>query len=159
MSYPESMTVEEFAERTRDDRAAFASLWDGLSDEEMTARPGPQEDWSVKDLIVHMTWWEQSAISRVMAMREGKAPVTYNKFDTVNAQIWEDHLDDPLDDVLTAFEVSLNDLEDLFDKLSDEEFNQSNGDYPSFYRLLGGNTIGHYAEHGPDLERYVYSLR
>lgn len=158
MSYPESMSVNDFADRAFADRAEFASLWEDLSDEEMTVRPGPQEDWSVKDLIVHITWWEQSAISRVRAMQQGKAPVTYDNFDTVNAQIWESHRDDPLDDVLKAFEVSANDLEDLLQTLSDEEFNRDNGEYRTYYSLLGGNTIGHYSDHWDDLEGYVNSL-
>jgi hypothetical protein len=159
VSYPETMTIEEFAERTYEARAEFASLWDELSASEMTRRPGPQEDWSVKDLIVHLTWWEQSAISRVKAMRNGKIPVVYEDFDAVNSRIWEAHKDDSLENVLTAFAVSWNDLEDLFDSLSDEEFNRDNGDFRSFYQLLGGNTIGHYADHRPDLEWYVDSLK
>ena len=45
------MAPRDLLERIRKDRAALAALWDGLTEEQMVRRPGPQEDWSVRDLI------------------------------------------------------------------------------------------------------------
>ena len=61
----------------------------GLSDEEMT-RPGVTEDWSVKDHLVHLTWWEQ----RVILMLSGAAdpidaiPNGQEGDDTINAHVY-----------------------------------------------------------------------
>ena len=34
-------------------RALLSSQWEGLSEEQMTQRPGPHPEWSVKDIIAH----------------------------------------------------------------------------------------------------------
>ena len=54
------MTADDLLARAGSERADLAALWQGLNREQMTRRPGPQPDWSVKDLIAHITWWEQS---------------------------------------------------------------------------------------------------
>ena len=35
-------------------RALLSSQWEGLSEEQMTQRPGPHPEWSVKDIIAQM---------------------------------------------------------------------------------------------------------
>ena len=51
-------------ERIRKDREVLAALWGGLTEERMVRHPGPQEDWSVKDLIAHTMWWEDFILQR-----------------------------------------------------------------------------------------------
>jgi len=59
------MTPHTLLERIHTGREALAVLWCGLSEEQMIRRPGPQEDWSVKDLIAHVAWWESVILEHV----------------------------------------------------------------------------------------------
>jgi hypothetical protein len=62
------MTPHDLLAQIRKDRAAMAKLWGCLTEEQMTHRPGPQADWSVKDLIAHMTWWESFIMEGVTGL-------------------------------------------------------------------------------------------
>lgn len=160
--YPQSMTVEEFLAVVRPARMEFASHWQGLSPDEMTRRPGPQPDWSVKDLIGHMLWWENYAITRLMLMAAGGRVAALNDFDALNHQVYLAQRDLPLDWLLTEWERNLTRLETFARTHSDETFNDAGHDPDgerSPYRLLGGNTVGHYLDHQPDLKAYVASIK
>ena len=51
MSANTQMTSYDLLEKIRQDRAGLALLWSGLTEEQMMQRPGPQADWSVKDIL------------------------------------------------------------------------------------------------------------
>src|SRR5262245_21355282 len=70
----------------------FKTSYAGLSDAELLA-PGVAGDWSVRDLIAHVTWWEEEALTHLPVILEGKQPprysVTYGGIDAFNAQTAE----------------------------------------------------------------------
>lgn len=156
------MSSDDLLARIRKDRAGFAQLWDGLSDEQMTQRPGPQEDWSVKDLIAHITWWEKHMVERVMKLLFKKDTSRSTDFDAINAKVFAENKDRSLEDVLTEFDGHLEAVESLIRNLTDEQLNDS--DYLSFdgeESILGhviGNTWGHYGDHYGDLKGYVEGI-
>lgn len=59
------MTQKDLLTRIHSDRQSFSILWQNLTDEQMTQYPGSQEDWSVKDLIAHVVWWEDFMMKRI----------------------------------------------------------------------------------------------
>ncbi len=157
------MTGSEIIERTRKDRAAFAALWDGLSDEQMTQRPGPQSDWSVKDLMAHITFWERHMSANVGHLLKGEPTHKVDDLDAMNAQVFEDNKNRALSDVLAEFETQLSMLEAMLMGLSEDDINNPHR-FPSrggtaLLNTLIGDTFGHYADHRPDLERYVKGLK
>jgi hypothetical protein len=142
-------------------RADFAKKWQGLSEQQMTQRPGISSNWSVKDLIAHILWWEGYTIARVALLAAGEEVVPLENFDGINAQVFDIFKDLPLEHVMAEFEANLPRLEaqiNLFtdEQLFDETLYKSHG--RSLARYLGGNTVGHYIEHSPDLERYIAAL-
>ena len=155
------LTKQALLDRIREGRAVFAALWDGLRDKEMTRRPGPQEDWSVKDLIAHITWWEGYTIKRVETLLAG-GEVGAVDIETINARVFEEHKDQSLGEVLAAFAASLPKLAAQIEKLSEKQLNDGSL-YKSGGRSLldfySGNTFGHYDMHWEDLEGYVKRLR
>jgi hypothetical protein len=155
------MAPEELVARNREDRAAFAALWEGLSEEEMARRPGPQHDWSVKDLIAHVTFWEQFAMERIADALAGREPDWVRDYDAVNAEVWQRHKDDALADVLAAFAASEPQVEAQILSLTDEQLHDGES-YPTrgtpLFDIYAGNRFGHYAEHEGDLRRYVEGL-
>jgi hypothetical protein len=159
------MTKDDLLARIRQDRAAFAALWHGLSEAQMTARPAIQATWSVKDLIAHITYWESYMIERVSRLLAGGADKRLRsdeEVDEINANVYAAHKDEALSAVLTAFDASLPRVEALIAPLTDEQINDASlytgMEIPPLYVIIG-NTFGHYRDHVDDLRAYADRLR
>lgn len=152
------MTADDLLERARRERAELAALWQGLSEAQMIARPGPQPDWSVKDVIAHISWWEGAMVNWVSRAVSGEHFIRTETTDELNARVFADNQDLPLDVVLEAFEKSWLPVEGLLRRLDDEQINDPTvcdiRDMPLLYFLIG-NTFGHYEDHVDDLRAYV----
>jgi hypothetical protein len=157
------MTPLDLLVRIRSVREPLAVLWDGLTDEQMICRPGPQENWSVKDLVAHVTWWESFILERVSDLMDGKESQPADHHDVLNARAYEQHKDSPLADVLAAFDANWPRLEALIMSLSGEQLNT-----PAYYRthdgvallpILAAGTFGHYPSHISDLRTYVGRIK
>jgi len=142
-------------------RAALALQWAGLSEEEMTRRPGPQPEWSVKDMIGHICWWESFALARILVIAAGQAVALINDYDALNQQVEAYVRDLPLEAVLAQFAANEALILGMIERYTFAEWTDSESpNYEGFtlMRLLGGNTFGHYYEHIPDLEAYREQL-
>jgi hypothetical protein len=138
-------------------RKKFATHWDGLSEEAMTRRPGPSPDWSVKDMVAHVCWWESFALSRITILAAGEKLHLLNDYDALNNMVFSQYKDMPLDTVLGVFYANQAQIEGLIDTLSFEEWvdeSRPNFKGQSLMRMLGGNTFGHYYENMIDLRAY-----
>jgi len=153
------MTPHSLLDRIHRDREALAALWRGLTEEQMVHRPGPQEDWSVKDLVAHVTAWESFILERMTDLINGEKSEPAEHQDVLNARAHEQHKDSSLADVLTAFDANWPKLEALVSSLNDEQINT-----PAYYRtydgiallpILRAGTFGHYPGHMVDLRTYA----
>jgi hypothetical protein len=81
----------------------FEASYAGLSPEQLLV-PGVQGAWSVRDVIAHVTWWEEEALKHLPLIREGGRPprysVTYGGIDAFNALMTEQRRGLALGDVL-----------------------------------------------------------
>lgn len=155
------MSGADLLERVRQDRAEFASLWSGLTVSQMTHRPGPQDDWSVKDLIAHITWWENYMIGRIGKIIAGTDSPGTQELDEMNVQIFEDNKERSLDDILSDFDANLQHLETFITGLTDKQINDADAvDYGGrqLLKFLISDTFGHYGTHRPDLTGYVQQV-
>src|SRR5690242_8529921 len=78
----------------------------GLSDSQL-AEPGAADEWSVKDILAHITTWEEEALKYLPLIAQGGKPpryVTYGGLDAFNAQMTEQKRNLPLADVLRQLE-------------------------------------------------------
>lgn len=157
------MTPQDLLERIRKDRETLASFWDGLTEEQMIRRPGPQEDWSVKDLIPHITWWESFLLKRVSGLIHGATSEPAEHQDILNSRAYEQFKDRALSEVLAGFDASWLNLEALVSSLSDAQLNT-----PAYYRtydgvallpILEAGTVGHYPGHIASLRAYVERIK
>ncbi|HVO42330.1 MAG TPA: DinB family protein [Aggregatilineales bacterium] len=112
------MAPLDLLERIGSTRGALAALWDGLTNEQMICRPGPQGNWSVKDLVAQVTWWESFILERVQDLIGGEESQPAEHQDALNARAYEQHKDDPLADVLAAFDANWPRFEALITPLS-----------------------------------------
>ena len=150
---------DDLLARIRKDRAAFAAVWAGLSDAQMTKRPGVQDDWSVKDLIAHIVWWENLMLENVIAVKNNSAYHMIYDIDAQNAEVFAAHQDDNLADVRAAFEANLAQLEEHIGALTEAQINDTRlPKYPLLDHIIG-DTYGHYEGHWADLERYTNQVK
>ncbi len=156
------MSGDDLLERARAERAELEALWLGLDNAEMTRRPGPHPEWSVKDIIAHITWWEQSMTNWVSRALTGEMLARTETPDEINARVFEDNRDLPLNTVLEMFGASFPPLENLLLRMTDEEINDPEvadiRGMPLLYFLVG-NTFAHYADHVDDLRAYAERVR
>src|SRR5436190_6492779 len=67
---------------------AFRNSYAGLSESDLL-EPGVTKMWSVRDIIAHVTTWEEEALKHLPAILEGRKPprysITYGGIDAFNA--------------------------------------------------------------------------
>lgn len=82
------MTNEQVCQRIARAWTDFEESWAGLSDGQLLL-PGVTGDWSVRDIIAHVTWWEEEALTHLPVVRAGRRPsrysVKYGGIDAFNA--------------------------------------------------------------------------
>jgi hypothetical protein len=71
---------------------AFNESYAGLPDTHLL-EPGVAGDWSVKDVLAHVTTWEEEALKHLPLIIAGGRPpryaAAYGGIDAFNAQVWE----------------------------------------------------------------------
>lgn len=69
---------------------AFKASYAGLSNAELL-EPGVTGAWSIKDIIAHVTWWEEEALTHLPLILAGGRPprysVTHGGIDAFNAKM------------------------------------------------------------------------
>lgn len=140
------MTREQLLSRLDTAWAAFQASYTGLSSSRLT-EPGVVGDWSVKDVIAHVTWWEEEALRHLPLILAGGRPprysVTYGGIDAFNALMAERKRDVPLSDVLTQQNDTHQRLIDFIQSVSEDQFIRET----RFRRRLRLDTYSHYPIH------------
>lgn len=116
--------------------------------------PGSMGEWSIKDILQHLVDWEQRFISWYEAGKNGESVVTpepgYNwrQMGVLNERYRQKHKYRPLDEVLTDFHTSYQQILDVIEKIPEAEM-LTLGVYPWTGKLpliawIAGNTCEHY---------------
>lgn len=70
----------------------------GLGDAEQNTA-GTAEEWSAKDILAHITFWEQVTCERLAAARSGAEPRDLGDFQPINERIFEERRAQPWEQV------------------------------------------------------------
>jgi hypothetical protein len=115
---------------------------------------GVTRAWSVKDIIAHVTWWEEEALKHLPIIVEGGRPprysVTYGGIDAFNAQKTMERKRLSLEDVLRQQDETHSRLLEYLESVPEEYFK---GD-TRFRRRLQLDTYGHYSRHTEAIRRW-----
>ena len=124
----------------------FQESYAGLSDAELM-EPGVTQAWSVRDIIAHVTWWEEEALAHLPVVLAGGRPprysVTHGGIDAFNAKMTEQRKHWSLAQVLAHQNEVHRRLVAL---VAGTPADQAGGE-TRFRRRLRLDTYGHYPKH------------
>lgn len=126
--------------------AAFNASYAGLRDDELS-EPGVVDRWSVKEIIAHVTWWEEEALEHLSLILAGGRPprysVKYGGIDAFNAEQTARRQDRSLDEIRREAEATHGRLLAYLATVPEEQFTRET----RFRRRLRLDTYGHYPLH------------
>jgi hypothetical protein len=125
----------------------------GRLDEGRLTTPGlAGGQWSAKDLMAHVTFWESSMVQRL----GGPKPPTEwaGDLDSTNAAVYERNRSRPLADIRHDFDAVHRDLVARVERLSEDELNsvRAAGGDQVVWEEIRSETWDHYPEHVTDLK-------
>jgi hypothetical protein len=124
----------------------FEQSFAGLPDSRLLI-PGVTGQWSVRDIIAHVTWWEEEALKHLPLVRAGGRPprysVTYGGIDAFNALMTEKRRSLSLPEVLKQHAEVHQRLVAYVESAPEELFTRET----RFRRRLRLDTYGHYPKH------------
>jgi hypothetical protein len=126
----------------------------GLSDAQLT-EPGAMGDWSVKDILAHVTTWEEEAIKYLPLILQGGRPprysIEYHGIDAFNALRTEQKRRFSLSEVLRQLEETHCRLIDYLQSVPEEQFTRET----RFRRRLRLDTYSHYPLHAQAIREWL----
>jgi hypothetical protein len=135
----------------------FQESHEGLSDSQLLVS-GVTGAWSVKDILAHVTTWEEEALKHLPSILRGKTPprysVMYGGIDAFNARMTEQKKNLPLSEVRRQLTATHRKLLDFLETLPEEYFA---GETRIRHRLRL-DTYGHYPKHARAIRKWREAL-
>lgn len=160
----EQMSRTKLLQMIHREREALEKTLDRLNPQQMI-EPGVEGDWSVKDLLAHIAAWEGMMVSWIAESLRDQVPdrpapgTAWDDLDRLNAQLYAENKDRPLDEVLTdsraSFKRALETVETLTeqDLIDPDRFPWRKGD--PMWHMVAANTCWHYEEHRQTIESWL----
>jgi hypothetical protein len=131
---------------------AFKESYAGLSDVQLM-EPGVTGDWSVRDILAHVTTWEEEALKQLPVILEGGRPpryITYGGIDAFNAQMTEKKRSFSLSEVLRQLDEIHGRLIDFIQGVPEDQFKSET----RFRHRLRLDTYSHYPKHAEAIRKW-----
>ena len=126
--------------------AAFKESYAGLSADQLS-KPGVTEAWSVKDILAHVSTWEEETLEHLPHILQGLQPprysVLYGGIDAFNAKMTEQRRRLSLSEVLRQLDETHLRLVAYVQSAPEEQLASET----PFRRRLRLDTYGHYPIH------------
>jgi len=132
---------------------ALKESYAGLSDSELM-ESGVTGAWSVRDIIAHVSWWEEEALTHLPLILDGGKPprysVTYGGIDAFNAQMAEQKRNLSLIEVLRQLDETHRRLIDFIQSAPEDQFIRET----RFRHRLRLDTYSHYPKHTEAIRKW-----
>jgi len=147
------MKKQQLLDRLHEAWAAFNESYAGLTGAQLT-QPGVMGDWSVRDILAHVSWWEDEALKYLPLILQGKRPPRYKDLyggiDAFNARMTELKKGLSLDEVLIQLYEIHRQLVEYIHTVSEDEFTRET----RFRRRLRLDTYSHYPLHAQAIREW-----
>jgi hypothetical protein len=152
------MRKQQFLDRLAAQWAALQDAYAGLTAAQMQ-QAGVAGDWSVKDILAHVTTWEEESLAHLPTILAGKTPprysVTYGGIDAFNAKRTEEKRGLALAEVLEQLDAVHRRLVEYIHSAPEELFTRET----RFRRRLRIDTYSHYPGHAAAIRAWREQLR
>lgn len=160
------MKKADLLEKIRASRQALLETLEKVPDERR-AEPGLAGGWSVKDTLVHLTYWEGQLVTLLFQLRSGSQPTTLHfsgrDVDEINAAWFEQGQGRAWEQAWSDFQGLGIQLPRRVAAFNDEELNQAG----TFKRLgtrplwdwIVGDSSDHEDEHRAAIEAWLKTAR
>lgn len=160
---PSPTTVSQFIDILQQERAKWNTMIDSIGREDML-KLGVVGEWSLKDIIAHITWFEREMVDLVKAHALVGSELWNLPTDERNAAIYKQVRAQSLDQVLDESEQVHQQLLELLPTLSNEDLTNP-GSFPNMppdwqpWLIIAQNTYEHYQQHMPDIQKWISKTR
>jgi hypothetical protein len=150
----------------KDEQAQWEALLRAIGEDHMT-QPGVAGDWSIKDIVAHLTGWRRRTVGRIQAaLRHEPAPPPpwppqLEADDEINAWIYTANRDRPVSDVLRESREIFQQLVESLDAFPEEDLLA-----PARFPWLEGEPLSgavffahFHEEHEPDMRAWLDRVR
>ena len=147
-----------------EERRSLDELLGNLNEKQLTA-PAFEGGWSIKDIVAHITDWEQRMILWVNESFSGIEPerpapgMTWDDLDNLNKKTYLANKDKPLMGIMMGSLESYGKAVAIIKKMTDEDLFDGNrfawrkGD--PIWHMVAANTWWHYKEHREQIEAWL----
>ena len=159
------MDKQALLDALQEERDLFLESVEGLPDQAWV-QPGVVGEWSVKDIVVHLSRWEAELIGMLHQAQQARPPVTAQmgseSRDALNARWIAASQARPIERIVADFQGVRDQAIQRVQALSEEDLGN-----PSFYPWLGGrplsdwiakDTVWHEAEHRVQIKAWRSKL-
>lgn len=156
------MSKSQLLAELQDEQAAWEALLSGIDEARMT-EPGVAGEWSIKDIVAHLTGWRKRSVSRFQAaLRHQPLPAPpwpshLQTDDEINTWIFASNRDRPLSAILQEDRAVFQQLVETLSAFSEAELMD-----PDRFGWLQGESwsgaafFAHFhEEHEPDIRAWL----
>ncbi len=125
---------------------------------------GVNGDWSIKDVLAHMTAWHHRLLNILHAARRNEeptisGPASDEEVDRLNEQFYQEQKFRPLDEVLNDFRTFYPQIVEAVQAMNEEDLLDPlrfawMGGVP-LWQVVAGDTYEHYEEHLPSIQAWL----
>ncbi len=146
------MDKQQLLKRLEKAWTAIKESYAGLSDSQMM-EPDVTSNWSVKDILAHVTTWEEEALKYLPLIITGGRPpryIQYGGIDAFNAKMTEQKRGLALSDVMKQLDETHRRLIDYIRSVPEEHFTRET----RFRHRLRLDTYSHYPMHAKAIREW-----
>ena len=153
------MTKDDVMEALEDQRENLLDAIEGLSDEQMV-EPGVTGNWSVKDILYHLSLWEADLVKRLWQFSQNEKPtyLAHNEAEmhALNEAWFRQGLGRPLERVLDDLAAVRKQTVRRVASLPDRDFEAPPAwlKKPSLGEWIGEDSFKHEAEHAEQIREW-----
>ena len=160
----EDMNKEKMIHEIQTERKRLEQTLEDITKQQMNT-PGVIEDWTVKDLLAHITVWEQRMVAWLRQTVHGEVPemlpsgLTWDDLDQWNEETYQEHRHLDLGQVLADFESSYSEALIAVEEVSEEDLVEPDRftwrEGRPLWKMVAANTSWHYKEHEEGISAWL----
>jgi hypothetical protein len=155
------MNKDEIFDALEDERENFLEAIEGLSAEQLQTS-GVVGEWSVKDMMIHLSAWEAELVKLLWQARQGQKPTTLHfskiDIDEINQEWFENYRSRSLERVMDDFEAVRKQTSRRLEVFSDADLNDVQLfpwlDGQPLWEWVANDSYQHESEHAAQIREW-----